>query len=76
MDSTEIVLLIGRMDGKLDEVLRRLDAGDKRLKEIDERVSEVEQTQTKGGGFIAGISVVVSGCVTVAGLVIGWLSMR
>lgn len=51
MESVEVKL--ARLEEKIDTVLKRLEAGDARFKELDQRVSEIEnKVQLFMGGLL------------------------
>lgn len=57
MESLEVKL--ARVEEKVDQVLRRLEAGDKRFVELDERVSVLEQRIAMVWGGLVLASVVI-----------------
>ena len=51
----EELLLLGRMDGKLDGIVEHLNRQDERLDKIDERLRTVEQKAAVIGGVSGGV---------------------
>lgn len=60
------LLLLGRMDGKLDGIVDHLNRQDERLDKIDERLRTVEQKAAiiggvSGGAMSVGVALIVEG---------------
>ena len=60
------LLLLGRMDGKLDGISTHLKAQDERLDKIDDRLRVVEQRAAvagalSGGAMSVGIALIIEG---------------
>lgn len=56
-ESVEIKL--ARLEEKIDQVLRRLENGDRQFRELDERVSDIEKQVNRLWGGIALATVVI-----------------
>ena len=57
--SPELLLLLGRIDGKMDSVLLRLEHNDKIHDELDERITSLERWKS----YILGVAAVLSALV-------------
>lgn len=62
----EELLLLGRMDGKLDGIVEHLNRQDERLDKIDERLRTVEQKAAvigamSGGAMSLGVALIAEG---------------
>jgi hypothetical protein len=67
--SYQLTLMLGRLEGKLDAALQRLDAQDNRHDHLDERVSSLETRKAQEQGIVIAISVVFS-CLFSVGLAV------
>jgi|GEM_PF-3847278 len=56
-ESVEVKL--ARLEEKIDQVLRRLESGDRQFRELDERVAELEKTVNKLWGGLALATVMI-----------------
>ena len=56
-ESVEVKL--ARLEEKIDQVLRRLESGDRQFKELDERVAELEKNVNRLWGGIALATVLI-----------------
>lgn len=54
-DSQELVRAVGRMEGKLDALLTRLDRSDKANAKLEDRVTALEKNQWRSSGAAAGV---------------------
>jgi len=57
--SPELLLLLGRLDGKMDAVLRRMDNNDKMHDELEDRITSLEHWRA----YILGIAALLSALV-------------
>lgn len=57
--SPELLLLLGRLDGKMDAVLQRMEANDKHRDEHEERITSLE----KWRAYVLGIAAIVSALI-------------
>ena len=57
--SPELLLLLGKLDGKMDAVLQRMDANDKTHDELDVRVTSLEHWRA----YILGIAAILSAII-------------
>lgn len=58
--SPELLLLLGRLDGKMDAVLQRMDANDKVHDDLENRISALEHWRT----YILGIAAILSALIS------------
>lgn len=56
-ESVEVKL--ARVEEKIDQVLRRLESGDRQFRELDERVADLEKTVNKLWGGLALATVMI-----------------
>ena len=61
-NNNNVILLLGRIDGKLDCSLSRIDQHDDTLEKHDERITNLET----GKAWVLGYAVAVSGAVGLA----------
>lgn len=57
--SPELLLLLGRLDGKMDAVLQRMDINDKHHDELEQRITSLEHWRA----YILGIAAILSAIV-------------
>jgi hypothetical protein len=56
----ELLIMLGRIDGKMDAVIQRLELNDKHHEQLDDRVSALERWRAWILGVVAVISTVVA----------------
>lgn len=61
-DNSNVMLLLGRIDGKLDSALSRIDQHDDTLEKHDERITKLET----GKAWVLGYAAAVSGTIGLA----------
>lgn len=57
--SPQLLLLLGKLDGKMDAVLQRMEVNDKHHDELEERITSLE----KWRAYVLGIAAIVSALV-------------
>lgn len=57
--SPELLILLGRLDGKMDAVLQRMEVNDKNHDEHEERITSLE----KWRAYVLGIAAIVSALI-------------
>jgi len=61
MDQSELYLMLGRMDGKLDTVLANQAAQSERSDDHEDRISKLERNQMFVVGAASAASIIISG---------------
>ena len=61
-NNSNVILLLGRIDGKLDSALSHIDQHDDTLEKYNERITKLET----GKAWVLGYAVAVSGAIGIA----------
>ena len=63
-DRSSLILLMGRMDGKLDALIGQHGKLDERIDEIETRLEGLEKKQATGRAWLAGVVAALSAIAT------------